>query len=53
MEEILGVKGLNLLLCSFLFWFGLVLFNFVLFCIFCVCVCVSEFISNRDNLKMV
>ena len=38
MEEILGVKGLNLLLCSFLFWFGLVLFNFVLFCIFCVCV---------------
>ena len=51
MEEILGVKGLNLLLCSFLLWFGLVLFNFVLY--FCVCVCVSEFISNRDNLKMV
>ena len=37
MEEILGVKGLNLLLCSFLFWFGLVLFNFVLY-FFCVCV---------------
>ena len=52
MEEILGVKGLNLLLCSFLFWFGLVLFNFVLYFL-CVCVCVSEFISNRDNLKMV
>ena len=50
MEEILGVKGLNLLLCSFLFWFGLVLFSFVLYFL---CVCVSEFISNRDNLKMV
>ena len=50
MEEILGVKGLNLLLCSFLLWFGLVLFNFVLYFVF---VCVSEFISNRDNLKMV
>ena len=37
MEEILGVKGLNLLLCSFLFWFGLVLFNFVLYFL-CVCV---------------
>ena len=36
MEEILGVKGLNLLLCSFLFWFGLVLL--ILFCILCVCV---------------
>ena len=50
MEEILGVKGLNLLLCSFLFWCGLVLFNLVLYFF---CVCVSEFISNRDNLKMV
>ena len=37
MEEILGVKELNLLLCSFLFWFGLVLFNFVLYFVF-VCV---------------
>ena len=37
MEEILGVKGLNLLLCSFLLWFGLVLFNFVLYFVF-VCV---------------